>query len=56
MEKPKSQSRRIRSILFRIWEQTDKKMTDEEYYQKRTAEIISKLMEELEPPMPEETL
>jgi hypothetical protein len=54
IKKPKSQSKKIRDIIFRIWEQTDKKMTEEEYYQFRTGKIISELMQELEPPMPEE--
>ncbi|HEX9059136.1 MAG TPA: hypothetical protein VF941_03060 [Clostridia bacterium] len=49
--KPKSQSKKIRDIIYRIWQQTDKKMTDEEYYQMRTVGIINELMKELEPPI-----
>lgn len=54
LKKPKSQSKKIRDIIFRIWQQTDQKMTEEEYYQMRTSKIITELMKELEPPIPEE--
>jgi len=53
-EKPKSRSLKIRHILYRIWQNTDRKMTEEEYYQMRTSVIISELMKELDDaPIPE---
>lgn len=52
--KPKSQSKKIRDIIYRIWQQTKTPMSDEQYYQMRTGIIIEELMLELDPPMPEE--
>lgn len=54
--KPKSQSLKIRAIIFRIWQNnTNRERTAEEYYQLRTDAIIALLMRELgDAPLPEE--
>lgn len=53
IKKPKSQSKKIRDILYRIWQNSNRKMTEEEYYQLRTTGIINELIKELDSPMPE---
>lgn len=53
-KKPKSQSKKIRDIIFRIWESEGSKGNFEQYYKTRTDLIIAELMAELEPPLPTE--
>jgi len=57
--KEKSQSKRIRDLLYRIWENSNTRIKDSEiFYQIRTNEIIEGLQKELseltEPPVPED--
>ena len=53
--KEKSQSKRIRDLLFRIWENTSTRMDQETFYKARTEKIIESLQDELreltEPPV-----
>lgn len=55
IEKKKSQSKRIRDLLFRIWQNSETWMNEEEFYQARTDKIIANLQDELkeltEPPI-----
>lgn len=52
--KQKSQSKKIRDILFRLWEQDSEGLTSEEYYQKKTDEYINELMKKFDDiPSPE---
>jgi hypothetical protein len=55
--KEKSQSKKIRDLLYRIWEQTQTRLDEETYYKMRTDQIIKDLQKELseltEPPLPE---
>lgn len=54
----KSQSKRIRDLLYRIWQNTSTRMDQETFYQTRTEGIIKNLQDELriltEPPVPED--
>ena len=56
--KEKSQSKRIRDLLYRIWQNTSTRMDQETFYQTRTEGIIKNLQDELreltEPPVPED--
>ena len=56
--KEKSQSKRIRDLLYRIWQNTSTRMDQETFYQTRTEKIIENLQDELreltEPPVPED--
>jgi len=53
--KEKSQSKRIRDLLFRIWQNTSTRMDQETFYKARTEKIIESLQDELreltEPPV-----
>lgn len=54
-DKPKTQSQKIRGILFRLWEQSHPQGLDfESYYKEQTDQIIAILQAKLEPPPPEE--
>lgn len=44
-EKPPSQ--RMRAVLFRLWEQTDKKKTFEEFYREKMEQLIEMLKEKI---------
>lgn len=47
--KTKTQSQRIRDVLYRVWEKHHKdEMTDKEYYKKRTEKIIEYLKRDLD--------
>jgi hypothetical protein len=52
--KIKSQSKRIRDILYRIWEQNPENMDAEEFYSDKTEKYIEFLLKKLETPIPEE--
>lgn len=52
--KVKSQSQRIRAILYKLWELNGEKMEFEEYYQNKTQKYIDFLLKKLNGPMPEE--
>lgn len=43
----KHPSQRMRAVLFRMWEQTDKKKTFEEYYREKMEQLIEMLKEKL---------
>lgn len=53
LEKKKSQSKKIRDIMFRIWETNNENMEFEEYYKSKTDKYIGFLLKKLEPPTPE---
>ena len=50
IDKPKSQSKKIRDILFRIWETNHENMEFEEFYKSKTDKYIGFLLKKLEPP------
>ena len=51
----KSQSKKMRDLIFRIWEQTQTRLDEEMFYKMRTDQIIKDLQKELseltEPPI-----
>lgn len=53
--KEKSQSKRMRDLIYRIWQQTQTRLDDEMFYKMRTDQIIKDLQKELseltEPPI-----
>lgn len=49
-DKPKSQSQRLRNVLYRLWEQENDDMVEfKEYYRMKTEAIISHFKDKLEP-------
>lgn len=44
----KTQAQRLRGVIYRIWEQTGKKVDSESYYRSTMEQIISQMKEKLE--------
>lgn len=53
LEKKKSQSKKIRNIIYRIWENNNENMEFEEFYKSKTDKYIEFLLKKLESPTPE---
>ncbi len=55
VKKPKSQSKRVRDLIYQIWANINTELTEGEYYKMRTEKQIKSLQDELrlllEPPI-----
>lgn len=40
-DKPKTQSQRLRNVLYKVWEQTDRAVAFKEFYRQETEKIIN---------------
>ena len=46
-KKPKSQSQRMRNVIFRLWEQKNTELDFDTYYKKMTDLIINQIQSKL---------